>query len=80
VDGKTQVVAMVKPQFEAGQDSLKHKGVVKNEKMRRDILKSFEAWVQNVFIVKSKADSSVSGARGNRERFYDLRKTSNTKK
>lgn len=72
---KTQIVAMVKPQFEAGQNSLKHKGVIKNDKMRRDILKGFEAWTHSHFVILDKADSAVSGAKGNQERFYLLRKT-----
>ncbi len=71
---KTQIAAMAKPQFEAGHSSLKHKGVIKNDKMRRDILKDFEAWVHGQFMVIDKADSAVSGARGNQERFYLLRK------
>ncbi len=66
------VVAMVKPQFEAG-EGVKHKGVIKNDKMRRDILKSFEIWVQDLFIIVNKADSEVAGAKGNRERFYLLK-------
>ncbi len=68
------IVAMVKPQFEAGNSSLKHKGVIKNEHIRRDILKAFEVWVQSSFVVIGKADSQVAGAKGNRERFYLLRK------
>ncbi len=71
ISPKTQVVAMVKPQFEAGQGA-KHKGVIKNDHMRREILKDFELWVQNVFVIVSKADSEVAGAKGNRERFYLL--------
>lgn len=71
---KTLLVMMVKPQFEAGQSSLKHKGVIKNDKMRRDILKDFESWAQKQFVILDKADSSVSGAKGNQERFYLLRK------
>lgn len=71
---RTRIVAMVKPQFEASQSSLKHKGVVKNERMRRDILRDFEAWAKDRFIIVDKADSSVSGSKGNRERFYLLRK------
>lgn len=67
----TQIVAMVKPQFEAGSNT-KHKGVIKNEKMRRDILKDFELWAKNHFVVANKADSKVHGATGNRERFYLL--------
>lgn len=70
----TQIVAMVKPQFEAGQSSLKHKGVIKNDKMRREILKDFEAWARRYFVVEDKADSDVAGAKGNLERFYLLRK------
>ena len=72
-DPQTQFVMMVKPQFEAG-DSLKHKGVIKNDKMRRQILKDFEQWVQGHFMIQDKADSSVSGSKGNRERFYLLTK------
>jgi 23S rRNA (cytidine1920-2'-O)/16S rRNA (cytidine1409-2'-O)-methyltransferase len=70
---KTQYVIMVKPQFEAG-DQLKHKGVIKNDTMRRQILKDFENWVQKLFIIRGKADSEVSGSHGNRERFYLLTK------
>ena len=71
----TQIVVMVKPQFEAG-DSLKHKGVIKNDKMRREILKNFETWCHDHFIILDKADSEVAGEKGNRERFYLLRTVS----
>lgn len=68
----TQVVAMVKPQFEAG-NGVKHKGVIKNDRMRRDILQDFEQWVRGSFVVLDKADSEVAGAKGNQERFYLLK-------
>lgn len=71
---KTQIVAMVKPQFEAAVSSLKHKGVIKNDRMRRDILKDFEQWALQKFMIIDKADSAVSGAKGNLERFYLLKK------
>lgn len=71
---QTQIVAMVKPQFETGQNMMKHKGVIKNEHLRRDILKDFESWAKQTFIIVDKADSQVTGAKGNRERFYHLRK------
>ncbi len=70
----TQVVAMVKPQFEAGQNA-KHKGVIKNDRMRRDILQDFEQWARQYFVVQDKADSDIAGAKGNRERFYLLKPT-----
>lgn len=69
----TQVVAMVKPQFEATASNLKHKGVIKNDRMRRDILKSFEDWVRQHFVIIDKADSDIAGSKGNVERFYLLR-------
>ena len=44
--------------------------------MRRDILKDFEVWVKQQFLIVDKADSEVAGAKGNQERFYLLRKSS----
>jgi 23S rRNA (cytidine1920-2'-O)/16S rRNA (cytidine1409-2'-O)-methyltransferase len=69
----TRLVVMVKPQFEAGQSDFKHKGVIKNDKMRRQILGDFEDWAHRYFVVLDKADSEVPGSKGNRERFYLLR-------
>lgn len=71
---QTVIVAMVKPQFEAGQSSYKHKGVIKNDRMRRDILQDFETWAKTHFKIVAKADSQVSGSKGNVERFYHLQK------
>jgi 23S rRNA (cytidine1920-2'-O)/16S rRNA (cytidine1409-2'-O)-methyltransferase len=70
----SRLAIMVKPQFEAAQSSLKHKGVIKNDKMRRDILKDFELWALQHFQILNKADSEVSGSKGNKERFYLLKK------
>lgn len=75
VSSETQIVAMVKPQFEATQDAQKNRGVIKNEKIRREILKQFETWARQDFVIVAKADSAVAGAKGNHERFYLLRKT-----
>jgi 23S rRNA (cytidine1920-2'-O)/16S rRNA (cytidine1409-2'-O)-methyltransferase len=70
----TQIALMVKPQFEATAANLKHKGVIKNDHMRRDILKGFEEYAQKQFRIIDKADSAVSGGKGNVERFYLLKK------
>ncbi len=70
----TQIVAMLKPQFEAGRAQV-NKGVIKNDSVRRQILKDFEAWSKQYFTIIDKADSDVAGAKGNRERFYLLRTT-----
>lgn len=68
---KTQVVAMVKPQFEAGKDQT-NKGIIKNDAMRRQILKDFEDWSRTYFVISDKRDSDIAGAKGNQERFYLL--------
>lgn len=67
----TQVVAMLKPQFEAGREQT-NKGVIKNDAVRRQILKEFEVWAKKYFVIKDKRDSDVHGAKGNQERFYLL--------
>ena len=69
VSKHTQIVAMVKPQFEAGRDQT-NKGIIKNDAVRRQILKDFEVWAKDVFVIIDKRDSEVAGAKGNRERFY----------
>jgi 23S rRNA (cytidine1920-2'-O)/16S rRNA (cytidine1409-2'-O)-methyltransferase len=69
---EAEIIAMVKPQFEAGSGDV-HSGVLKNDTLRRRVLKDFEGWVKKQFIVKAKADSEVSGAKGNLERFYVLK-------
>lgn len=69
----TDFLAMLKPQFEAMEKQL-NKGVVKNEKMRREIIKDFENWLKrNGFLIVKKHDNELFGKNGNRERFYWLR-------
>lgn len=70
---KTLLAVMVKPQFEAGAGQTRN-GIVKNDRQRRAILHNFETWAKNLFVILDKADSEVAGAKGNRERFYLLRK------
>ena len=74
VDKNTTIVAMVKPQFEAQRQQLTRGGIVKNDGVRRAILREFEQWARANFIIINKADSEVKGAHGNLERFYILRK------
>lgn len=71
-DENTQIVAMVKPQFEAGKGQT-NKGIIKNDAIRRQILKDFEEWSRQFFVIISKRDSDVAGAKGNQERFYLLK-------
>ena len=75
VSKNTQIVAMVKPQFEAGRNNT-IRGVVKDNSLRRKIMQDFEKWckINNLFVV-NKRDSEIKGAKGNQERFYILKKT-----
>lgn len=70
-----QIIAMAKPHFEADRKTASmHKGVIKNDTIRRGILKKLEDWFrEHGFVVSAKADSEVKGAKGNVERFYLLK-------
>lgn len=68
----THIAAMLKPQFEAGKDQT-NKGIIKNDAVRRQILRDFEQWAKQYFVIVDKRDSDVAGAKGNQERFYLLK-------
>lgn len=69
----TEFLVMLKPQFEARPEQL-NKGVVKNEKMRREIIHNFEMWLKkHGFVTIEKRDNELKGKNGNRERFYLLK-------
>ena len=72
VPASAQIVAMLKPQFEAGRGQT-NKGEIKNNAVRRRILVDFELWAERYFVIADKRDSEVAGQKGNVERFYLLR-------
>ena len=66
-------LVMLKPQFEARSEQLV-RGVVKNERMRREIMQEFERWLKaRGWVVVRKRDIETVGRKGNRERFYWVR-------
>ncbi len=72
-DTHTELLVMLKPQFEAKQWQL-NKGVIKNSKMRREIIAEFEAKVRQLgFVILNKRDNELAGRFGNVERFYYLK-------
>ena len=76
-DSHTDFLVMLKPQFEAFPNEL-HNGVVKNNTIRRNIIKRFESWLkQNGYIIINKHDNSLRGKTGNQERFYMLKTIAN---
>jgi len=69
----TVCLVMLKPQFEVGGEVL-NKGVMKNSRARREVIKKFEVWLKNNgFVILGKRDNEVAGRFGNVERFYYLR-------
>ena len=73
VSPQTEFLVMLKPQFEAKPFQLK-KGIIKNEKIRREIIKEFEVWLRtHGFLILNKRDNLLAGKNGNLERFYYLK-------
>ena len=69
----TDLLVMLKPQFEARGEQL-HRGIVKNEKIRRQIILDFEQWLKMAgFLIVKKHDNELKGRNGNKERFYYLK-------
>ena len=62
------LVALVKPQFEAGRDKVGKGGIVKEEAVRQAALDAVTAWLQSEgWPVRETADSPVTGGDGNHE-------------
>ena len=73
LDLNSCIILLFKPQFEAKESEL-NKGIIKNSKIRRKIIKDFESWLKlNKFLTEEKMDSELSGLNGKVERFYLLR-------
>ncbi|HUC86882.1 MAG TPA: TlyA family RNA methyltransferase [Candidatus Saccharimonadales bacterium] len=73
------IVAMAKPQFETDKATAdRYRGVIRDESVRQRILQLFHANIKKSFTIVAAADSAVTGAEGNRERFYVLKRNSTT--
>lgn len=71
---RASIVALVKPQFEAKltYPQALNRGIIKNNNWRRKILKAFEDWTLDKYLIQNKLDSAIEGTHGNLERFYLL--------
>jgi 23S rRNA (cytidine1920-2'-O)/16S rRNA (cytidine1409-2'-O)-methyltransferase len=65
------LVALVKPQFEAGKEAVSRgRGVIRDPKVRdQAIAEARQAVVQAGFVIHREADSALPGPKGNVERF-----------
>ncbi len=69
-----EVVALVKPQFEAGRKSVGKGGVVRDDKKRREAVDAVTSAAEEAgYVVIGEAESRVFGPKGNREIFLRLR-------
>lgn len=70
------VVALVKPQFEAGVKQVGRGGVVRDDEIRREVARRIQSMAQQMgFDCVGLFDSPVQGKKGNREIFLGLRWT-----
>ena len=68
------IIAMAKPQFEAGKPLAdKYHGVIPEGSERDEVLAGLRVWLKQYFEIIDEADSGVTGMEGNRERFFKLR-------
>jgi 23S rRNA (cytidine1920-2'-O)/16S rRNA (cytidine1409-2'-O)-methyltransferase len=69
-----QIVAMMKPQFEAGKVIVsKHGAVIPVGPIRNEVLAGFREWLADRFTIEREQDSALTGAEGNLERFFLLK-------
>ena len=65
-----EIVALVKPQFEVGKNKVGKGGIVRDERLHREVLKNI--WMESINLGLSPCDvtdSSILGTKGNREFF-----------
>lgn len=68
------IVAMAKPQFEAGKPVAdRYHGVIPMGEPRDEILAELKLFLEEAFIIDGEADSGLAGAEGNVEHFFKLR-------
>ncbi len=71
------IIALVKPQFEAGRDEVGDHGVVRDPELHRRILAEVERFCREIgLVVLGSCESPLTGPAGNKEFFICLRKPS----
>ncbi len=71
------IIALVKPQFEAGRENVGKGGVVKDDAVRQQaVQKVVDCAVTVGFAPRGQIDSPIAGPKGNREIFVHLVRTS----
>ncbi|HBB28213.1 MAG TPA: hypothetical protein DC000_03005 [Clostridiales bacterium] len=74
----TDIVALVKPQFEAGKGNVGKNGIVKDKKMHISILnKVYNYFIDNSLYINDITYSPITGGDGNIEYLIHVRKNKN---
>ena len=69
------IIALVKPQFEAGKENISKKGIVKNQQLYPEILEKVKEYaLRSNFTYQDSMDSPLLGGDGNREFLMWLKK------
>lgn len=72
------LVALIKPQFEAGKGNLNKKGIVKDEKVRRKVCEDIKEFASSCgFYIIGLTESPISGGDGNIEYLIYIKKGEN---
>lgn len=75
IEAQSQVICLVKPQFEAGREQVGKKGVVKDPAVHEDVLKRIMLFAEQVgFTIKDLSFSPITGGEGNIEFLLYLAK------
>ncbi len=62
------ILALIKPQFEAGKKEVGEKGIIKDPEIHKRVIDKIKAFSEALgFIVKGVSESAIKGAKGNRE-------------
>lgn len=73
-----EVIALVKPQFEAGKERVGKKGIVRDPKVHEDVLVQTKGYAQAAgFKLLGATFSPITGGEGNIEFLFHLKKTNN---
>jgi len=71
-----EIIALVKPQFQVGQDKVGKGGVVRDPELRRDAIDALVADAEKLSFERiAQADCVITGPKGNQETFIWLRRS-----
>ena len=74
-DESVDIVALIKPQFEAGRDKVGKKGVIKDRKVHKDVIRDIYTFCKEIDLnISGLTFSPVKGAEGNREYLAHITK------